>query len=185
MRGFIAFIATAIVAIGGIAGYFGYTSYAAEQEWSRTCDGTSIVSNCTGPDSVRYSKYVYHEAQEAVTKEVYHPYVPAKTHTVHHDAIWGTRTITTCVKANIGKYKGQCAQSLCYDGTYSGSVGRGTCSYHGGVLSRGPWYKYELVPVLISEAWDETVIDTPAKEAYYETVIVSPEKDEYIEKVKA
>ena len=185
MKGFIAFLCTTLVAVGGFFGYQSYATYQAEQQWARTCDGVKITSNCTGPDSVRYSKYVYHEAQKAVTKEVYHPAVPAKTHTVHHDAVWGTKTVSTCVKADIGSHKGSCAQALCRDGSYSGSRGRGTCSYHGGVLTYGTWYNYDLVPELISPAWDEIVIDVPAKEAYTEIVEVSPAKEAYYEKVKA
>lgn len=181
MKGFLTFLGITTLIFGG---YFGWQGIE-EHQWSRICDGTSVVSNCTGEDSIRYSKYVYHEAQEAVTEKVYHPAVPAKTHTVHHDAIWGTQTITTCQEATIGSYRGQCAQALCRDGEYSGSRGRGTCSYHGGVLMYGTRYNYELVPVLISEAWDETVIDVPAQAAYTETIEISPAKDAYFEKIKA
>ena len=49
----------------------------------------------------------------------------------------------------------------------------------------GTWYDYELVPILISEAWDETVIDAPAQAAYTETIEISPAKDAYYEKIRA
>jgi hypothetical protein len=42
-----------------------------------------------------------------------------------------------------------------------------------------------IIPVLISPAWDETVIDSPAQAAYYETVEVSPAKEAYYEKIEA
>ena len=157
-----------------------------EQKWQRLCDGTSIVEQCSDNNGNRYSKYVFHEAEAEKTKEIYHPATPAKTHVKHHPAEYGTRTRAVCVKTTINYKGGTCALSRCRDGEYSGSAGRGTCSYHGGVwYGGGPWYTYENESYLIKQAWDETIIDAPAKEAYTETVVIAPAREAYVEKVLA
>ena len=155
-----------------------------EQQWSRPCDGTEITSTCT-VDGVRYSKYIFHEAVDEQTKEVRHDAVPAITHTVYHEAIYGTRQVVTgCIRTNITYKNGTCALSRCRDGMYSGSTGWGTCNYHGGVwYGGGPWYTYKEEKYIITPAWNETVVDVPAKEAWTETVVVVPAKEAYIEKV--
>ena len=150
------------------------------------CDGVKITENCEDEDGVKYTKYVYHEAVEEETEEVEHPAEPAKTHTVTHDAVYGTReTNGECVKATMGKYKGQCAKSLCADGAYSGATGSGSCSHHGGVVATGPWYTTKTETYVVTPAYTETVIDEPAKDAWTETVTVTPAQDEWWEKVEA
>lgn len=154
--------------------------------WQRTCDGTTITEKCHDEDGNKYSKYILHEAEPEVTKTIDHPAEPAKTHVVHHPAVYGTRTVAECIKTNISYKNGTCALSQCRDGSYSGSTGRGTCSYHGGVArSGGPWFVYTEEQYLVSAAWDETVIDVPAKEAWTETIIVTPAKEAWTEKVLA
>lgn len=148
------------------------------------CDGTSVTKNCKDESGTKYSKYIYHEAVEEVKKEVEHPAEPAETHKVHHDAVYRTVQKQECIKANMGKYAGNCALSQCADGAYSGSTGSGTCSHHGGVAARGPFYTTVEVRELVSPAYDEEVIDVPAKEAYTETVVVTPAKEAYYEKVE-
>ena len=156
-----------------------------EQAWG-VCDGVKVTANCVDEDGNKYSKYVFHEAEKEQTKEVYHAATAAKTHTVYHPAEYGTETYRECVKTTINYKNGSCALSQCRDGEYSGSTGRGTCSYHGGVArSGGPWYVYKTRQVLVKKAWTETVIDTPAKEAWTETVVISPAKEAWTEKVLA
>lgn len=104
-----------------------------------TCDGSAVTTNCV-VGGVRYIKYVYH------------PAVPAKTH---------TETATTYQE----EVTGYC--TLCNDGTYSPScaTGRGACSYHGGVAQwNAP--RYSSTP----EYSTKTIIDVPAQKAYYEKV---------------
>ena len=154
-----------------------------DQKWQRICDGVSITEQCSDSDGNRYSKYILHEAEPEKTKEIYHSAVPAKTHVIHHPTEYGTRTQRECIKTTIGYKNGTCALSRCRDGEYSGSAGRGTCSYHGGVsYSGGPWYTSRTETYVVKEAWDETVIDVPAKEAYTETIVISPAKEAWIEK---
>lgn len=152
--------------------------------WSDICDGTNITENCTAEDGLRYETYIYHEPTPEVTKKIFHPAEPAKTHIEHHAAVYGTRTVNVgCVKTTISNKYGSCALSQCWDGEYSGSTGRGTCSYHGGVMRRdGPWYIYEEQTYVVTPAWDETVVDVPAKDAWTEIVVVSSAKEAYIEK---
>ncbi len=158
-----------------------------EQQWNRTCDGIDVTTNCTAEDGVRYSKYLFHEAEKEVTKVVNHPATPAKTHVVHHPATYGTRKVVTgCIRTNISYKSGTCALSRCRDGKYSGSTGWGTCNYHGGVwYGGGPWYTYRTESYVVKAAWDETVVDVPAKAAWNETVVVSPAKEAYYEKIVA
>jgi hypothetical protein len=152
-----------------------------------TCDGIEITELCRDEDGTEYSKYLYHEATPETTKEVNHPATPAKTHTVNHPAVTGTRQVRgDCIRTSISYKSGSCALSQCRDGSYSGSTGRGTCSYHGGVAkSGGPWYTYTTETYIVKAAWTETVVDTPAKEAWTETVVDSPAKEAYTEKVLA
>ena len=151
---------------------------------AQICDGEVITENCQDENGTKYSKYVYHEAIKEVTKAINHPAEPAKTHVVHHDAVYGTKQVRDCVRTNINYKSGTCAQSRCRDGSYSGSSGRGTCSYHGGVAARGPWYYYRTEQYLITQAWDETVVDELAKPAWTETVVVTPAKPAYYAKVE-
>ena len=177
----LAIIPVSILGMGAVS--TGISNTIENNKWERICDGTSIVDTCQDEEGNRYSKYIYHEAVSEQTKEVYHPAEPAKTHVVHHPAEYGARLVPVCIKTDISYKNGSCALSQCRDGSYSGSTGRGTCSYHGGVArSGGPWYEYVEEQYLISEAWDETVIDVPAKDAWTETVIVTPAKDAWIEK---
>ena len=127
---------------------------------TKTCDGTTITSNCV-KDGVKYATYVNHPAE------------PAQTHTVDHPAEMGTRQVQGgCIQTSISYKSGTCALSQCRDGSYSGSTGRGTCSYHGGVArSGGPWYEYHEESYVIKAAWTETVVDVPAKDAWTETVV--------------
>ncbi len=180
-------IGSVIAIIGGFFGIKAYEDYATEQKWSRTCDGISVIESCTADDGLRYTKYLYHDAEDAVTEDIVHPAEPAKTHTVHHDAIYGTRIVSKgCIRTTISYKNGTCALSQCWDGEYSGSTDRGTCSYHGGVMRRGgPWYIYEQEQYVISPAWNEIIVDVPEKPAWTETVTISEAKEAYIEKILA
>ena len=150
-----------------------------------TCDGINVTSSCQDENGIEYSKYLYHEAVEEVTEVVTHQAESAKTHTVHHDAVYGTRQNQSCVKATMGTYAGQCATYRCADGAYSGAPGKGGCSHHGGVAAVGPFYTTTTETYVVTPAWDETIEDEPAKAAWSETVIVTPAKDAYIEKMAA
>lgn len=154
------------------------------QDWSQVCDGVTVTKHCTADDGLKYNKYIYHEAEPEVTEEIVHPAEPAKTHTVHHPATYGTRQVNIgCVKTTISNKSGSCALSQCRDGEYSGSTGRGTCSHHGGVLrSGGPWYIYRDEQYVVTPAWDETVVDVPAKPEWIETIVVTEAKEAYFEK---
>lgn len=172
--------------IGTSAAIVGISHGVEDAKWNRICDGTTITEQCQDEEGIRYSKFLFHEAEAEKTKEVIHPAEPEKTHVVHHPAEYGTRQVKVCIKTTIGYKNGTCALSLCRDGEYSGSTGRGTCSYHGGVARKGgPWYEYITETYLIRAAWDETVVDVPAKEAWTETIIVSPTKEAWTEKVVA
>lgn len=162
------------------------SSVVSELEWSRQCDGVEITSHCS-VDSTRYSKYLFHDEQKEVKDTINHPKEPAKTHVVHHPATYGTRkVISGCIRTNITYKGGTCALSRCRDGKYSGSTGWGTCNYHGGVwYGGGPWYTYREETYVVKPAWDETVVDVPAKEAWTETIIVVPHRDPYYERVEA
>ncbi|MBR5046493.1 hypothetical protein IKX73_02600 [Candidatus Saccharibacteria bacterium] len=162
-------------------------AYQEKQQWLRPCDGIEVTSNCTGDDGIRYTKFVFHKAESEKTKTITHPAQPAVTHVKHHDAVYGTRRVLVgCIRTNISYKNGTCALSRCRDGKYSGSTGRGTCSYHGGVwYGGGPWYEYRNESYVITPAWDETVVDVPAKKAWTETVVVEPAKQEYYEKIAA
>lgn len=151
-----------------------------------TCDGTKITENCKGEDNLLYSQYIYHDAVEEVSEEVYHAAIPEKSHKVEHEAVYGMREVRDCVRTSISYKNGSCALSQCRDGSYSGSSGRGTCSYHGGVArSGGPWYTTTTEQYVITPAWTETVIDEPAKAAWTEHVIITPAREAYYEKVLA
>lgn len=153
-----------------------------EQIWE-TCDGVKVTTHCVDEGGNKYSKYVFHEAEPEKTEEVYHAATQAKTHTVYHPAEYGTRTYKECIKTSIKYKSGTCALSQCRDGSYSGSTGRGTCSYHGGVArSGGPWYTTRTETYEAKKAWTETVVDVPAKAAWTETVVVSPAKEAWTEK---
>ena len=158
-----------------------------DQRWNRTCDGVEITETCKDESGKRYKKYVFHEAEPEKTKEVFHEAEPEKTHIVHHDAVYGTRQVAVdCIRTNIKYKNGTCALSRCRDGMYSGSAGWGACNYHGGVAqSGGPWYTYREERYVITPAWDETIVDVPAKDAWTETVIVSPAKEAWTERVLA
>lgn len=159
---------------------------AEDAKWRRICDGTTVTNTCQDEDGNRYSTYIFHKAEPETTEQINHPAKPAKTHIVHHPAEYGTRQVPVCIKTTIGYKNGTCALSRCRDGEYSGSTGRGTCSYHGGVwYGGGPWYEYVTERYLISAEWDETIIDEPAKEAWTETIVISPAKEAYIEKILA
>lgn len=172
---------------GGAVGASAYTSYTAEQQqWERKCDGVKITEKCTGEDNERYKKYVFHEAVAEQKETIHHDAVPAETHTVFHPAEYGTRRVPVCIKTTISYKRGTCALSQCWDGSYSGSAGRGTCSYHGGVMRRGgPWYEYHDERYLIRDGWYETIVDVPEIPAYDEEVILVEAKEAYYEKVKA
>ena len=173
------FVATAI---GGSVAAYANIQY--EQQWQRVCDGKDISEYCTGEDGIRYSKYLYHEVVKEVTKEVEVPAVPAKTHVVHHAAVYGTKKVVKdCIRTNISYKGGTCALSRCRDGKYSGSTGWGTCNYHGGVwYGGGPWYTYDEVTYVVKPAWDETVVDVPAVPAHKEIIVVTPAQPAYYEK---
>lgn len=180
-------IIAGVLSLSAVGGSAATVAYFNEQEWSRPCDGVEVTSKCTDDGGVRYSKYVFHAAKPEETKEVLHPAQPAVTHKEHHDAIYGTqRVISGCIRTSIGYKNGTCALSRCRDGEYSGSTGRGTCSYHGGVwYGGGPWYEYRDETYVITPAWDETIVDVPAKDAWTEIVVVSPAVPEYYERVVA
>ncbi len=152
-----------------------------QQQKISVCDGKKVTKDCQGEDGIEYVTYIYHEPVKEVTETINHPAEPAKTHVVHHEAVYGTRTVQECIESNIGN-KGGCAKSRCRDGTYSGSTGRGTCSHHGGVAASGPFYITREERYVITPAWDETVVDEPAKEAWVETKVITPAKDGYVEK---
>ena len=181
-------IISSVIAITAIVGgSFAYSHYQDELLWNRICDGTEFTSKCTADDGIRYSKYIFHDAEPEKTKIIQHPEEPAITHTVYHPAVYGTRrVITGCIRTNISYKNGTCALSRCRDGMYSGSTGWGTCNYHGGVwYTGGPWYNYREESYIVKAAWNETVVDVPAKEAWKETVVVSPAKEAYYEKEPA
>lgn len=176
-----------IILIGGIIFLVASGTFSAVAAYKNVnlpiCDGIKITSNCQDETGIKYSKYIYHEAVEEVTRAVNHPAEPAKTHTVHHDAVYGTRQVQTCIKATIGSYAGQCARCQCADGAYSGATGRGSCSHHDGVAAYGPFYTTTTEQYVVTPAWDEVVEDEPAKEAWSETIVVIPARDAYIEKI--
>lgn len=153
----------------------------------KQCDGQKITSDCLGDDGILYAKYIYHAAVPEQTETINHPAEPAITHSEHHEAVYEYETVNAgCIIANMGKYAGSCALSQCSDGAYSGASGQGSCSHHGGVVrSDGPWYIYEERPVLVTPAWDEEIVDVPAKEAWTETIIIAPAVEAYIEKLPA
>lgn len=177
----------ATVAIGTTASTNVQTQSPAQEQAWEICDGKNITAHCVDEEGNKYSKYVFHEAEPEKTEEVYHAATAAKTHTVYHPAEYGTRTVRgECIKTSISYKNGTCALSQCRDGSYSGSTGRGTCSHHGGVArSGGPWYTTRTETYMIKAAWNETVVDVPAKEAWTETVVVSPAKEAWTEKVLA
>ncbi len=151
----------------------------------KKCDGTDVTINCIGEDGLKYSLYVLHPAKEKTTKIVHHEATKEVSHIVHHDTEYGTRQVADCIKTNISYKNGTCALTRCNDGTYSGSTGRGTCSYHGGVAyGGGPWYTYRTETYVVRAAYDEKVIDVPAREAYDEEV-EDPARDAYYEKILA
>ena len=184
-----------LLGTGGTATAISLGIYNNEQMWNRKCDGINVVESCTGEDGLRYKKYLFHEAVEEQTKMVHYDAEPAKTHTVHHpaevakthiehhDAEYGTYSYTVCQKTTISYKNGSCALSQCWDGEYSGSSGRGTCSHHGGVMRHGPFYTTYTETYLIKEAWDEVVVDVPAKDAWDETIVDVPAKPAHDEKV--
>ena len=180
----IAVILGAVFSAGAMRGQEIVSEEPRAQDWSQICDGITVTKHCTADDGLRYDKYIYHEAEPAVTEEIIHPAEQAKTHIVHHPATYGTRQVNIgCVKTTISNKNGSCALSQCRDGEYSGSTGRGTCSYHGGVLrSGGPWYIYKDEQYVVTPEWDETVVDTPAKPAWTEIVTVAEAKEAYFEK---
>lgn len=149
------------------------------------CDGVNITKNCQDDTGVAYKTYLQHEAVAETTKQITHPATPAVTRTVQHPAVTGTRQVRgDCIRTSISYKNGTCALSQCQDGSYSGSTGRGTCSYHGGVArSGGPWYHYVTETYIITPAWTETIEVTPAKPAWTETVVDTPAQPAYLEKV--
>jgi hypothetical protein len=178
-------IVSAIIGATLLIGGVSYAVISNTQELP-ICDGIKVIEACKDDSGAKYDRYFYHEATPETTKEVYHPAVPAKTHTVYHPAEIGTRQVRDCVRTSISYKNGTCALSQCRDGSYSGSTGRGTCSYHGGVArSGGPWYTYTTETYTIREGWTEVIIDTPAKEAWTETVVDAPAREAYMEKVLA
>ena len=178
-------IVLSILMATSIGGYVAYAMVKDAQQWSRLCDGKEVTINCTGDDGVKYTKYVFHEAVAEVTDTIHHAATPAVTHTVYHAAVYGKRKVATgCIKTNISYKNGTCALSRCRDGMYSGSRGWGTCNYHGGVwYGGGPWYNYREESYVVTPAWNETVVDVPAKAAWDEVVVVSPAVEAYYEKV--
>lgn len=156
-----------------------------DQRWSRICDGVNIVEICQDDSGTKYKKYLLHAAEPEKTKQVHHEAEPEKSHIVKHDAVYGTRQVRgDCIRTNISYKHGTCALSRCRDGMYSGSTGWGTCNYHGGVaVTGGPWYQYTTESYVITPAWEEKIVDVPAKPAWTETVVVSPAKAEWIEKI--
>ena len=132
-----------------------------EQRWQRICDGKEITDTCQDKNGTRYSLYLFHPAE------------PEKTKVVHHEAVYGTRQKQgDCIRTNISYKRGSCALSRCRDGMYSGSAGWGACNYHGGVAQAGgPWYNYITETYVISPAWDETIVISPAKEAWVEKIV--------------
>lgn len=104
------------------------------------CDGIYVIEDCE-LGGIIYSVYKYYPAVEEISH---------------------TETKTTHTKEIVG----YC--TLCNDGTRSPScsVGRGTCSYHGGVAE---WDApiYEDVP----HYEEVNIIDSPAIEERYEIII--------------
>lgn len=160
-------------------------SSALQSETLPLCDGVNVTQNCQDDTGTAYETYLQHEAVDEITKEITHPATPAVTRTVQHPAVTGTRQVRgDCIRTTISYKNGTCALSQCRDGSYSGSAGRGTCSYHGGVArSGGPWYNYVTETYVITPAWTETIEVTPAKPAWTETVVVTPAQPAYLEKV--
>lgn len=177
-------ISKIVIACAVIAAVFGVPNIASTIRHANMliCDGTTVTANCKDQDGKEYSKYIFHEAQDKKTHIEHHEATPEVYHIVHHEPEYGTREVQDCVRTNISYKNGTCAQSKCADGSYSGSSGRGTCSYHGGVVARGPWYTTRTESYVIRGAWDEKIVDKPAKEAYDEEVVDSPAKEAYWEK---
>lgn len=177
-------VITITVIVGSIVAY---AHFLEEQAWNRICDGIDISSKCTADDGIRYSLYLFHPSEPEVKETIEHPAKPAVTHTVYHPAVYGTRKVRTgCIRTNISYKNGTCALSRCRDGMYSGSTGWGTCNYHGGVwYTGGPWYTYREESYIVTAAWNETVVDVPAKPAWTEIVVVSPARESYYEKEPA
>ena len=50
---------------------------------------------------------------------------------------WVTFSITILATFSVGAAPPSLAGSICRDGTWTASEGRGTCSYHGGVAQKG------------------------------------------------
>ena len=51
--------------------------------------------------------------------------------------VWVTFSITVLATFSVGTASPSFAGSICRDGTWTASEGRGTCSYHGGVAQKG------------------------------------------------
>jgi hypothetical protein len=102
-----------------------------------TCDGINVTTGCM-VDGVTYSTYIYH------------PAIPSSTH---------IEKVTT----TEDQITGYC--TLCGDGTYSDSTGKGTCSHHGGVAQ----YNYPIHSN-VNVTTDKEVTD-PGTAEYYEKVV--------------
>lgn len=150
--------AVAILSIGAVFATIMPSQLPSEQkslaEPLPICDGINITQNCQDDSGTAYKTYLQHEAVAETTKQVTHPATPAVTRTVYHPAVTGTRQVRgDCIRTSISYKNGTCALSQCRDGSYSGSTGRGTCSYHGGVArSGGPWYHYTTETYVITPA---------------------------------
>ena len=103
------------------------------------CDGITITSNCIY-DGIEYSIYLYH------------PEVPEKTH-IETEVTYTEEIVGYCTMCNDGTRSPSC------------SVGRGTCSHHGGVREwNAPIYNK------VKHTNEVTVVDSEKVEAYWEKV---------------
>ena len=61
----------------------------------------------------------------------------ARRHVTVRLLVWVTFSITVLATFSVGTASPSFAGSICRDGTWTASEGRGTCSYHGGVAQKG------------------------------------------------
>lgn len=61
----------------------------------------------------------------------------ARRHVTVRLLVWVTFSLTVLATFSVGTASPSFAGSICRDGTWTASEGRGTCSYHGGVAQKG------------------------------------------------
>jgi hypothetical protein len=150
------------------------------QEFSRVTPGSDAVTHeetVTVVDTPAYDEVVHHDGVPAVTHVVHHPAVthdetvvdspaiwanwaPNDTHGPQdYTPIWPTDERGTWILHDQGIPPGQAGP----DGVYQQGAGNSPWFYRQAEVSH-------VVTVVDHEAYDETVVDTPAVEPYDETV---------------